>query len=354
MIRGRPGTALVVICVSAFALLFAVPAAFAGRAVPAQSAGACADPDVAAPTDPANPLALPVTPSNGDPLQGAHFFVDGPKHGQAAGAVAQLLGLNPTGFADADSWAGFQVAHAAAIAANPEAQELSKIANQGETQNISLYAQGGGPGAIAAQTTKILCTNMSADPTPATVPVLSTFFIYPHGQYCPQLPAIQRWWPTFKRLVNEMAGAVGRKRAVILMEIDSLGTSSCLDGKSLKLWLKELHYEAQQFSKLPHAVTYEEAGASDESNPARTAARLKRAGIELVRGFYTNDTHFAWSSSEIRWAQAISAKTGGSHFVVNTAQNGQGPQLNPHPAQQGIEDLATRRAAASGGCPPGT
>ncbi len=31
--------------------------------------------------------------------------------------------------------------------------------------------------------------------------------------------------------------------------------------------------------------------------------------------------------------------THGAHFVVNTAQNGQGPLLNKHPPQQGVEDL---------------
>ena len=31
--------------------------------------------------------------------------------------------------------------------------------------------------------------------------------------------------------------------------------------------------------------------------------------------------------------------THGAHFIVNTAQNGRGPLLNPHPSTQGIENL---------------
>lgn len=348
------------VCACALTVAIVLPAASVARQVAAHGAIACADPDIAAPTDPANPLALPIAPSGGDPLQGAHFFVDGPEHGDAAGAIAQLLGMDPTSFGDADSWAAFQAANAAAIAANPEAQQLSKIADQQETQNISMYAEGGGPGAIAAQTTKILCNNMSADPTPATVPVLSTFFIYPQGQFCPKLPAIQSWQSTFKRLVNEMAGAVGRKRAVILMEIDSIGTSACLSGKSLKLWLRDLKYEAQQFSKLPHAVVYTEAGYSDANGPKWTAQRLWKAGVNLIRGFYTDDTHFAWSSNEIKWAQAVSNALSRlsdgqyrAHFVVNTAQNGQGPALNPHPKTQGIENLCNPPGRGLGRLPTG-
>jgi hypothetical protein len=337
------------------ALALGLPAISAGRV--ANLPGGCADPDISAPTASAN---LPVAPSTGDPLQGAHFFVDGPRHGQAAGEVSQLLGIDATNLPDAASWAVFKASHLGAINANPKARLLSKIANQEETQNVSLYAGGGGPGAIAAQTTKLVCNNMSADPTPATVPVISTFFIYPNGQFCPQLPAIQRWQGTFRRLVDEMAGAIGRKRAVILMEIDSIGTSACLKGRALALWLNLLKYEAQRFSQLPHAVTYEEAGYSDANPDGVTANRLWRAGVNLLRGFYTNGTHFAWSRDEIRWAQHvsddISRLSRGSyraHFVVNTAQNGQGPKANPHPVQQGNENLCNPPGRGLGRIPTG-
>ena len=74
---------------------------------------------------------------------------------------------------------------------DPQELALAKIAAQEETQNVSLYAQGGGPGAIFAQTQKILCDNAAADPTPNTVPVFSTFFIYPQGQFCPSLRRAQ-------------------------------------------------------------------------------------------------------------------------------------------------------------------
>ena len=89
---------------------------------------------------------------------------------------------------------------------------------------------------------------------------MSTFFIYPHGQFCPSLSALRGWQGTFKRDVNEMASAVGSKRAVIFEEID---------------------------------------------------------------------------------------------FVVNTAQNGQGPKLNPHPVKQGIENLCNPPGRGLGRMPTG-
>jgi hypothetical protein len=157
-----------------------------------------------------------------------------------------------------------------------------------------------------------------------------------------------------------MASAIGSKRAVILMEIDSIGTSSCLKGKSLKQWLHDLKMEAQQDSRLPHTVTYEEAGYSDSQGPQVTARKLWQAGVSQVRGFYTNGTHFAWDTHEIKWAQQVSKDllkmshgTYHAHFVVNSAQNGRGPKLNPHPVQQGIEDLCNPPARGLGRMPTG-
>jgi Glycosyl hydrolases family 6 len=319
----------------------------------------CATPDVPAPRDPSNPLALPMPPAFGQsPLAGAHFFVDGPRHGQAAGAIAGSLGLNPMTFPDSYSWSKFRETYGPRFDMN--AQLMAKIAGLQETQNISLFAEGGGPGAIYGQTWKVLCTNAAADPMPATVPVLSTFFIYPNGQFCPNLKRLRDWQKTFRRDVNEMASAIGSKRAVILEEIDSIGTSSCLKGKSLKLWLHDLSWESHVFGQLPHAVVYQEAGYSDAQGPAWTAKRLWKAGVNQVEGFYTNGTHFAWSSDEIKWAEKISDKLDRmshhhyrAHFVINTAQNGHGPLLNPHPVQQGIENLCNPPGRGLGRMPTG-
>ena len=261
-------------------------------------------------------------------------------------------------FSDNESWGQFQQTYGSQWGAQEQA--LAKIAGQEETQNISLYAQGGGPGAIYAQTLKILCNNAAADPTPATVPVLSTFFIYPHGQFCPTLPSLAAWQGTFIRDVNEMAWGVGRKRAVIFMEIDSIGTSSCLKRKALKLWLHDLSWEAKTFGQLPHAVVYEEAGYSDAQGPMWTAKRLWKAGVNQIEGFYTNGTHFAWSSNEIKWAEKVSNDVFSlshhmyrAHFVVNSAQNGRGPKLNPYPVQQGIENLCNPPGRGLGRMPTG-
>ena len=57
--------------------------------------------------DPHNPLMLRAQPGS-NPLDGASFFVNGPRHGAAAATIAQLLGIDPTTYPDDYSWARFK------------------------------------------------------------------------------------------------------------------------------------------------------------------------------------------------------------------------------------------------------
>lgn len=75
---------------------------------------------------------------------------------------------------------------------------------------------------------------------------------------------------------------------------------------------------------------YVEAGYSDSNSVGYTARVLNAVGVSKIRGFFTNDTHEAWTIDEVRWATAISRRTYGAHFIVDTADNGRGPmELGP-------------------------
>ena len=86
-------------------------------------------------------------------------------------------------------------------------------------------------------------------------------------------------------------------------------------------------------------MVYVEGGYSDGNPPSYTAQVLRAVGVRRIQGFFTNDTHNEWTSHEIRWGERVSRLTGGAHFIVNTATNGRGPLLNPHPTTEGIEEL---------------
>ena len=310
----------------------------------AADAQQCAEP-YSAQRDAANPLELPVAPG-ADPLSGAHFFVDGPAHGAAAGAIAQLLGLNPKALPDSLSWAQFSAEltagrYAGRLAADhglaAKVAALSKIASQPEAQRFSIYSMGGGPGAIFNQAEKIFCHNMTADP--GSVPIINTYFLHPALGGCPTPGQVSAYTPTFRRRVDEMAAATDRRPAVYLLELDALGSSACVARMgSLALWEADLRYEINAIASLPHTVVYVEGGYSDANSVRYTARVLKAIGINRIRGFFTNDTHEAWTINEVRWATRISRLTG-AHFIVNTADNGRGPLYNANRVRQGVEDL---------------
>ncbi len=306
---------------------------------------------LAAPRDAANPLGLAKTPG-ADPLSGARFFVDGPTHGAAAGEIARLLGIDssvPVGhwlpaFPDDESWQNFLTTTVdpklagASASVRRRVELLEDIAREPETQLVSTHADGGSPAGISAFVTKILCHNLTADA--GSVPVLSTYLMHPVLGECASTSQIDAYMPLFERRVNAMAAATGSQPVVYLLELDAVGSSSCMAKEgSLPAWERMLRYEVDRIASLRHAVVYIEGGYSDSNNPSYAAKILNAADIRRVRGFFTNDTHNNWTISEVRYGEHVSRLTGGSHFIIDTAQNGRGPKLNPHPATQGIEDL---------------
>jgi endoglucanase len=326
----------------------------AAGGVPRGQSPQCADP-YSATRDPANPLMLPVPPGS-NPLNGANFYVDGPAHGSAAGAIAQLLGAVGGGgrggraaprtlsqFPDDLSWATYRQRVDNRIqgqsgAAVREIQLLEKIADEPAAQRFSTGAGGGGPGATYGQVQKIFCRNLTADPD--SVPIISTYFLHPLAPGCQSKQAFEAIGPKFRRQINEVAEGTGNRPAVFLLEIDGIGSSSCITHSAAgPVYLADLRYEIDTISALPHAVVYMEGGYSDSNAPGYTARILNQIGIGKIRGFYTNDTHLQWTAKEAKWAQQVSAMTHGAHFLINTSENGQGPKLNPHPITQGIEDL---------------
>jgi hypothetical protein len=309
--------------------------------------------------DASNPLML-ATPPGSDPLHGANFFTDGPRHGLAAGSIAHLLGIDtstPIGtalpsFTDTDSYASFSrlVANRmSSVSASTRAKIglLQKIASEPSPNRFSSFSGGGSPSAIASQVNKIFCHNLQADPN--TIPIITTYFMHASLGGCPSVSQINEYAPLFRQRIDAMTNAVENRPAVWLLEIDAIGSSSCIARHgALGAWEGLLRYEATQVGALPHAVVYIEGGYSDSNSTRYTARALNASGVRQVRGFWTNDTHLNWTINELKRDQKLSRMTGGAHFIINTSDNGNGPKLNPHPSTQGIEDLCNPPGRAMG------
>ncbi len=321
------------------AMLAAVSSSASGRPGQgqAQEASSCAVSDnFPAQRDAANPLDLP-SPPGANPLSGANFFVDGPAHGAAASAIASLIGIDPKTLPNDLSWAEFEQRHANEIAGSSQASLLAKIAAQPEANRFSLYSAGGGPGAIYGQVHKIFCDNMAADPN--SIPIFTTWFLYQAG-YCETRSTILAHRHTFMRQIDELARGIDRRPAVMLLELDAVGASRCMvRNGGLSAWEGDMRYEIDKMAALPHTVVYIEGGYADGNGPGYTARVLNAVGITKIRGFFTNDTHEDWTINETRWGQRVSGLTHGAHFIVNTANNGQGPLVPANRVRFGNEVL---------------
>ena len=130
--------------------------------------------------------------------------------------------------------------------------------------------------------------------------------------------ASRAWYRNF-------ASEVGSARVVIAFEPDSLGTIQCLARDRRRARQDLLRYGVDVLSRLPNATVYLEGTASDWKSPRYTARMLRYIGIDKVRGFMLNVTHYDWTASNIRYGLRVSRLVGGKPFIVSTAYNGRGP-----------------------------
>jgi endoglucanase len=246
-----------------------------------------------------NPLDLPDAPSNGNPLSGARFFVD---HENAVSAAARQFPL------------------------------LHVISDQPGTARFGGFS---GPD-VGAVVRDYLAR--AAREEPGTIPLLATYRVVDGhcGHYTPT-PADEA---SYHRFVQSFARGVGRRHAVLFLEMDALITTPCLSSAGVTVRMRELHGAIDTLTAhCPHLVIYLDAGAADALSAGHTARLLRRAGVGQIQGFFLNATHYDWTSREIAYGEQVSRMTGGKHFVVNTGENGRGPLIPPDRVHQGNEVL---------------
>ncbi len=122
-----------------------------------------------------------------------------------------------------------------------------------------------------------------------------------------------------RAIANQLQG----HRSVVLIEPDSIGQiSSC--PKQTKGRLEGLRSAAQAFRDAG-VPAYLDGGNSSWVTRATMADRLRAAGVEEVRGFFTNVANYQSDSSERRYAEALASDLGEDvHYVVDTGRNGRG------------------------------
>jgi endoglucanase len=254
-------------------------------------------------------------PATTDPLTGLHAFVDR-RDGLAAVAARKLRPSHPH-----------------------QARLLDVIAREPDTARWGNWT----PVSEVGPEVSAYLARAAAE-SPGSVPELSTYWIvdppltHPDCGHYSDTPARER---EYDQWVTNFASAIGDRRAIVFLEVDSLITVNCLSHHGVQVRLQELHDAFDALSRDPRVVVYTDAGAADALKATRAARLLRRAGISEIQGFFLNATHFDWTRKEIRYGDKISRMTGGKHFVVNTAMNGRGPVIPKDRVQDGNEDLCS-------------
>lgn len=114
-------------------------------------------------------------------------------------------------------------------------------------------------------------------------------------------------------------------RVVVLLQPD-LPLARKLPHHS-KIDLDLIRWTAGILASIPRVTTYIDAGASDWARPDQMSAMLRRAGVQKVRGFGLNLTHYSSTAANVAYGKRIVAdlarhRVRGKHFVVSTAMNG--------------------------------
>jgi len=245
--------------------------------------------------DPLDPLGVSPAPTNGNPLQGARFFVD-EEWGLANQVADSLKHKDPA-----------------------TAAKLRVIADQPETKRFGSWTPN-----PKHEIATFLQRAQATDP--GAIPLISTYRLK-HLQ-CGHVSDSAAEVAAYKRWYEEFAQGIGNHPVVLFYEIDALITAPCLSHAGLKVRIDEVRSAIATLSTLPHAVVYVDAGAGDAHDKGFMARMLRWVGVNRIQGFFTNSTHQDWTSREIRYASWLVKRLGGTpHYVINTAANGKGPLI---------------------------
>ena len=255
--------------------------------------------------DAANPLAVPVpVPSN--PLAGTKFYVD--PDSSPAQAQAHYASSNP-------AWS----------------RSLGVIASEPDAHRFYMWNMGAN---VEGQVEHYLEGTQVQQPD--TTVMVSTYSLVHTGCGYTATPAMEASYDSF---ISQVAAGIGNFHVVFYLELDSLITAPCLNHQQLAIRDAELRYAVSVLEADPHTVVYLDGGAADAAPAGKQARYLRGAGVAQSQGFFLNSTHFDWTTSELHYGQRISALLGGSHFVINTGENGRGPLRPRNLVRDGNEVL---------------
>ena len=182
-----------------------------------------------------------------------------------------------------------------------------------------------GDGAIEGKVRDYIASAQAGDPH--ALVQLATFRLKPwEDDACRSLPSAAQA-AGYRAWTDGLARGIGDAHVAVTLQADG-PFALCAPGGS-KAYSDLIRYSAQKLGSLPNAAVYIDAGAEDWlGGDVEEALRLLvPAGVEYVRGFSMNNTHYNSTEREVAFGAAVVKALAArgiedKHFVVNTSSNG--------------------------------
>ena len=126
--------------------------------------------------------------------------------------------------------------------------------------------------------------------------------------------------PAYDTWIDGIAAGIGDAKAVVVIEPDALA-QMCGDTAAR---YRMLNHAVDALRVHANTTTYLDAGNATWIAADEMASRLQQAGVSRIRGFAINVSNFLTTSQNLAYGDAVTAKLGGSHYIVDTSRNGNG------------------------------
>lgn len=169
---------------------------------------------------------------------------------------------------------------------------------------------------------ELIKRNLKAAERAGETPVFVTYdipFRDCGGKSAGGAPNVDEYLDWNQQIVDTLQG----HRAVVLVEPDSLGQLSLCPAKTGdRTGTIRSAVNAFYHAGIP---TYLDGGNSSWISADTMAKRLRAAGVDRARGFFTNVANYQRDEDERRYAEHLSEILGDQvHYVIDTGRNGQG------------------------------
>ena len=128
----------------------------------------------------------------------------------------------------------------------------------------------------------------------------------------------------YRAWIAAFAAGLGSRRAVVILEPDALASMDCLSSSAQQERLALFRYAVDALSASGTVAVYLDGGNPRWRSAEAMAQRLADAGVAATRGFALNVSNFLSTGENVAYGTALSALTGGKHFVIDTGRNGAG------------------------------